>query len=196
MEAIPSSETSFHTRYTRRHIPEDGILHYEQWFRWDNLEIRHPKIYLLLIALWVCKRWEYDSAWKRSLLETKIPVQIAQDTRQVYDCITCKFEGARLTFSVYSKQFWQWCINTQNYWGFGFRRPVFQKPENETFWKLDLFPSSGKRGRTEPGIYPSFPHEMQIPLHLRTETHPVSETLCYLFFRIPSVGLSPPPPKQ
>jgi hypothetical protein len=27
MEAIRSSETSVHTRYTRRHIPEDGMLH-------------------------------------------------------------------------------------------------------------------------------------------------------------------------
>jgi hypothetical protein len=27
MEAIRSSETLFHTRSTRRHIPEDGILH-------------------------------------------------------------------------------------------------------------------------------------------------------------------------
>jgi hypothetical protein len=27
MEAIRSCETSVHTRFTRRHIPEDGILH-------------------------------------------------------------------------------------------------------------------------------------------------------------------------
>jgi hypothetical protein len=27
MKAIPSSETSVHIRSTRRHIPEDGILH-------------------------------------------------------------------------------------------------------------------------------------------------------------------------
>jgi hypothetical protein len=27
MEAIRSSETSVHTRYTRRHIPEDGVLY-------------------------------------------------------------------------------------------------------------------------------------------------------------------------
>jgi hypothetical protein len=27
MEAILSSETSVHTRFTRRYIPEDGILH-------------------------------------------------------------------------------------------------------------------------------------------------------------------------
>jgi hypothetical protein len=27
MEAIPSSETSVHTRSTQRHIPEDGVLH-------------------------------------------------------------------------------------------------------------------------------------------------------------------------
>jgi hypothetical protein len=27
MEAIRSSETSVHTRSTRRHIPEDGIFH-------------------------------------------------------------------------------------------------------------------------------------------------------------------------
>jgi hypothetical protein len=35
MEAIPSSETSVHTRYTRRHAPEDGILHS---YRRENLK--------------------------------------------------------------------------------------------------------------------------------------------------------------
>jgi hypothetical protein len=35
MEAIRSSETAFHTRSTRRHIPEDGILHS---YRRENLK--------------------------------------------------------------------------------------------------------------------------------------------------------------
>jgi hypothetical protein len=39
--------------------------------------------------------------------------------------------------------------NTQNYWSFGLvHRPVFQKLENTTFRKMDLFPSSDKRGET------------------------------------------------
>jgi hypothetical protein len=37
MEAIRSSETSVHTRSTRRHIPEDGILHF------SSLWITSPK---------------------------------------------------------------------------------------------------------------------------------------------------------
>jgi hypothetical protein len=32
MEAIRSSETSVYTRYTRRYIPEDGILRYLDTF--------------------------------------------------------------------------------------------------------------------------------------------------------------------
>jgi hypothetical protein len=43
MEAIRSSETSVHTRSTRRYIPEDGILHSR---RRENL-----KSYLLAIVL-------------------------------------------------------------------------------------------------------------------------------------------------
>jgi hypothetical protein len=38
MEAIRSSETSFHTRSTRRHIPEDDILHSH---RRENLKSYH-----------------------------------------------------------------------------------------------------------------------------------------------------------
>jgi hypothetical protein len=43
MEAISSSETSVHTRSTRRHIPEDGILHSH---RRENL--KSYNIYVLL----------------------------------------------------------------------------------------------------------------------------------------------------
>jgi hypothetical protein len=46
MEAISSSKTSVHTRSTRRHIPEDGILHSH---RCENL-----KSYKLNICLFVC----------------------------------------------------------------------------------------------------------------------------------------------
>jgi hypothetical protein len=42
MEAINSSETSGHTRSTRRHIPEDGIIHSH---RYENL-----KSYKMIIA--------------------------------------------------------------------------------------------------------------------------------------------------
>jgi hypothetical protein len=44
MEAIRSSETSVHTRSTRRHIPEDGILS----LRISSLQVLH---YVLLISL-------------------------------------------------------------------------------------------------------------------------------------------------
>jgi hypothetical protein len=44
MEAIRSSETLAHTRYTRRHIPEDGILHSH---RCENI-----KSYILSRCLW------------------------------------------------------------------------------------------------------------------------------------------------
>jgi hypothetical protein len=39
--------------------------------------------------------------------------------------------------------------DTQNYWGFGLcPSSDIQKLENTTFWKLDLFPSSGEGGDT------------------------------------------------
>jgi hypothetical protein len=43
MEAIRFSETSAHTRSTRRHIPEDGILHVHGLFKQfcENLQLRN-----------------------------------------------------------------------------------------------------------------------------------------------------------
>jgi hypothetical protein len=48
MEAICSSETSFHTRSPRRHIPEDGILHVGFLFDALSVEQGFPKL------LWFC----------------------------------------------------------------------------------------------------------------------------------------------
>jgi hypothetical protein len=46
--------------------------------------------------------------------------------------------------------------------------------ENTTFWKLDLFQSSGEEGKGRPTLLSS------PSLHLRMETDPVSEVLCFL----------------
>jgi hypothetical protein len=66
MKATRSSETSFHTTSTRRHIPEDGILHSH---RRENL-----KSYIILISsnnvlrnlVWSdynAKSWQYIREW-------------------------------------------------------------------------------------------------------------------------------------
>jgi hypothetical protein len=45
---------------------------------------------------------------------------------------------------------------------------------------------------SEPEIFLMDPTEQVSPfLHLRTETYPVSETLCFVVFRIPDYGQSP-----
>jgi hypothetical protein len=49
MEAICFSETSVHTRSTRRHIPEDGILHSH---RRENLNLTFlKKVYRVIMDL-------------------------------------------------------------------------------------------------------------------------------------------------
>jgi hypothetical protein len=106
----------------------------------------------------------------------------------------------RTKWNIDSKGFWRWCI-TLRITGFSdfFHRPVFWKLENTTFRKLDLFPSSDDGGGKTPtqlgplrlalskgpnwvGVFSS---------HLRTETDPVFETLCFLVSRIPDDGKSP-----
>jgi hypothetical protein len=63
------------------------------------------------------------------------------------------------------------------------------------FRDLDLFPFSGERKET-PTLLSHLervdPTELISPsLHMRRETDPVSETMCFLVFRIPDDGRSP-----
>jgi hypothetical protein len=76
----------------------------------------------------------------------------------------------------------------------------------QNYWVSGLCPSSGilnarkhisETGsvsvlRSEPPIVLYFPSMYASPFpHLRTETDPVSEALCFLVFRIPRNGSSP-----
>jgi hypothetical protein len=87
-------------------------------------------------------------------------------------------------------------------------RPEFEKLENATFRKLDLFLSSGKERKRPTLLGPlersSFsqwtteialsngPHRVGDPFpHLRTEIDRVPEMLCFLVFRIPDDGQRP-----
>jgi hypothetical protein len=59
------------------------------------------------------------------------------------------------------------------------------------FQKLDLFPSSGEGGGPMVEVTLSKgPNKVAVSPHLRTETDPVSETLCFPVFRIPGNGQS------
>jgi hypothetical protein len=82
-------------------------------------------------------------------------------------------------------------------------RPDFYKPENTTFRKLDLFPSSGEGGATtlqkkQKLAFPQAMPEQKKVNHWKqgdykhlTETDPVSERLCFLVCRNPDDGKSP-----
>jgi hypothetical protein len=62
---------------------------------------------------------------------------------------------------------------------------IFQyskKLNNTTFRKLDLIPSSGQGGKTPSQLGPLEKANLNHLPDLRTETDPVSETLCSLIF--------------
>jgi hypothetical protein len=68
-------------------------------------------------------------------------------------------------------------------------RPELSILEN-TFRILDLFPSSGG-GRETPTQLGPLEELTLVTGQLRTERDPVSQTLCFLVFRIPDDGQSP-----
>jgi hypothetical protein len=68
MEATLSSETSVRTRSTRRHIPDNGILHSH---RLENL-----KLYVCLTHLFSRSMISIHSSWGRKELRT-VPTQMA-----------------------------------------------------------------------------------------------------------------------
>jgi hypothetical protein len=58
-------------------------------------------------------------------------------------------DSAQEEEEVHPKGFWRWCVTLIIIKILDFvQRPDFYKPENTTFRKLDLFPSSGVGGGT------------------------------------------------
>jgi hypothetical protein len=74
-------------------------------------------------------------------------------------------------------------------------RPVFGKLESTTFRKLAMFPTSGAwETLFVLRLLELTTNTVQVFLtRLRKETRPVSDTLCFLVFRIPDDGQSPTP---
>jgi hypothetical protein len=94
-----------------------------------------------------------------------------------------------------SEGFLRWCITLRITEFYGFtQRLVFQKIENTTFRKLNLFPSSNE-GETHVFCLSlalsKGPNRAGVPMYLRTETDPVSEKLRSLVFGIQDDGQRP-----
>jgi hypothetical protein len=66
------------------------------------------------------------------------------------------------------------------------KTPTLSKGPKKTFWKLDLFPSSGD-GRKKPT--PSRGHNLKS--HMKTD--PISKTFWFIVFITPDNGQSPEP---
>jgi hypothetical protein len=124
------------------------------------------------------------------------------------------------TIQIRSKSSWRWCINTLTDFLDFIHQPLFKTTfclELLGFWILSIvqnvsktgFMSSGEGGKTPTQLGPlewanlndwtglplsKGPNWVGIfppPPHLRMETDPVSETLCFLVSRIPDDGQSP-----
>jgi hypothetical protein len=78
--------------------------------------------------------------------------------------------------------------NTQSYWVFGLcpSSNILNTRKYEVSETVSVLVLR-RRGQT-----PTLPGPLErLPLHLRTQTDPVSETSCFLDFRIPDDGESP-----
>jgi hypothetical protein len=71
-------------------------------------------------------------------------------------------------------------------------RPELETLENTMFRKLDLIPSSGE-GKEKVKLALSEGHNRVVclSLHPEKDSDPISETSCFLLFRIPDDGRSP-----